>query len=584
MLYHSWHDLPYTKIFACDFEFYGDDADLKIPVCLAIRELRSGKIYRYWQDELLTMKEAPFSTGPEVLWTAYYSSAEWGIFHQLGWKIPERIFDCYTEFSCETNGQELLGGRSLLNALDYFKCETSLGEEKTRMRDLILTGGPWTEEQQLEILDYCQSDVDALAQLFPRMIKTWIMDEQRLGHALLRGRYMAAVSKIEQNGTPVDIELLQKLQDNWEKIKLGLITEVDKEYCVYEDGHFKVAKFENYLTTQSIPWPRLQSGSLKLDRDTFKEQQRAYPQLKSLYDLRVTLDEMKLNRLAVGKDGRNRVMLSPFRSKTGRNQPSTSRFIFGPSTWLRGLIKPTVGNSVAYIDWKSQEIAVAAAKSGDDVMWHAYSSGDPYMAFAIQSGLAPANATKLTHKSVRDRCKVIVLGVQYGMTAVGMARGSGLLEAEAQDLIRRHHETYKVFWQWAEGNASAALFGLPLQTCFGWKIQAGLGTDPKERTFLNWPMQANAAEMLRLACCMATEAGLKICAPIHDALLLEAPTDRILEQIKCLEAIMRAASEAVLGDGKFCGVDIQVVNYPDRYQDERGAEMWALVMDLLERC
>jgi len=584
MRYASWQELPYNEIFTCDFEFYGHDADLKTPVCLVIHELRSGKTYRYWQDQLFTMQKAPFDTGPNSLWVAYYSSAEWGVFRTLGWPIPERICDCFTEFSCETNGQEYSGGRSMLGALQYFGLNTLDGEEKARMRDLILTGGPWDEAEKLAILDYCQTDVDLTSRLFTLIVNKWISDEKRLGQALLRGRYMAAVSSMERNGVPIDVEMLEAFQKNWTEIKLGLIQEVDQEYSVYENGSFKASRFETYLSEHDIPWPRLPSGLLQLDRDTFKAQQLAYPKLTPLYDLRVTLDELKLNKLAVGQDGRNRVMLSAFRSKTGRNQPSTSKFIFGPSAWFRSLIKPTSGNSIAYLDWKSQEIAVAAARSGDEAMWAAYTSGDPYMAFAIQAGLAAVGATKASHKTIRNQCKAIVLGVQYGMTAAGMARGSGLLEAEAQDLIRRHRETYSVFWAWAERNVSAALFGLPLQTCFGWKIQVGLGTDPKERTFLNWPMQANAAEMLRLACCLATEAGLKICAPIHDALLIEAPTDQIYKDIELLRSIMEEASEAVLGLGKICGIDVHVVHYPDRYEDERGTDMWARVSKLLDAC
>jgi len=131
---------------------------------------------------------------------------------------------------------------------------------------------------------------------------------------------------------------------------------------------------------------------------------------------------------------------------------------------------------------------------------------------------------------------------------------------------------------------SAALFGLPLNTCFGWKIRTGHGTDPKERTFMNWPMQANAAEMLRMACCLATEAGLTICAPIHDALLLETPTERIHEDVERLKSIMRDASELVLGEGKICGVDVDIINYPNRFEDERGADMWSLIMELMDEC
>ena len=570
-------------MYAVDTEFYGADADLKTPVCLVVRELLTGTVQRYWQDDLNTMPRAPFDTGPEALFVCYFAPAELGIFRQLGWELPQRIFDCFTEFACETNGQELPGGKSFLSALDYFGFGHIGIDTKADMRLVILGGGPWDVQQRAHVLDYCQSDVDGLACLFQAMVERWITNELRLGQALLRGRYMAAVSAIERNGIPIDVELFERLRDNWSRVKLALISEIDKNYGVYAHGRFKEQLLESYLAKNNISWPRLPSGRLQLDRDTFKTQAAVSVQLKPLHDLRVTLDELKLADIAVGKDGRNRVMLSPFRAKTGRNQPSTSRFIFGPSKWVRGLIRPRPGYSIAYIDWRSQEIAVAAARSGDPNLWAAYSSGDPYMAFAIQAGLAPAGATKDTHKAVRNRCKTIVLGVQYGMTAVGMSRNSSLLEAEAQDLIRRHRETYHVFWAWAEKNAAAALFGLPLQTCFGWKICTGYGTDPKERTFLNWPMQANAAEMLRIACCLATEAGLTICAPIHDALLLEAPTDRIKVDVERLTAIMQEASELVLGQGKVCGVDVQIVHAPDRYMDERGAEMWASVMKHLDQ-
>ena len=121
-----------------------------------------------------------------------------------------------------------------------------------------------------------------------------------------------------------------------------------------------------------VPWPRLASGTLATDDDTFRQMARAYPAVASLHELRHTLGKMKLNRLQVGGDGRNRCLLSPFRSKTGRNQPSNAKFIFGPSAWLRGLIKPKAGNGIAYLDFGSQEIAIAAALSGDDAMMGAY--------------------------------------------------------------------------------------------------------------------------------------------------------------------------------------------------------------------
>src|SRR2546430_17493578 len=113
---------------------------------------------------------------------------------------------------------------------------------------------------------------------------------------------------------------------------------------------------------------------------------------------------MHLPELAVGQDGRTRKMISAFRARRGRNQPSNTKFIFGPSVWLRGLIQPPPGYGIAYIDWQQQEFGIAAALSGDPLMMQAYRSGDPYLAFAKQAGAAPAAATKATHQAIREQC------------------------------------------------------------------------------------------------------------------------------------------------------------------------------------
>ena len=138
-----------------------------------------------------------------------------------------------------------------------------------------------------------------------------------------------------------------------------------------------------------------------------------------------------------------------------------------------------------------------------------------------------------------------MLGVGYGMGAESMAYRAGLQVAEARELLRRHRETYRVFWQWAENNVNVALAGGVLRTVYGWPIHAGSRSKLNDRSLLNFPMQANGAEMLRMAACMATEAGLQVCAPIHDALLLEAPLDRLDEDVFHLRSLMVKASEMV---------------------------------------
>jgi DNA polymerase I len=87
--------------------------------------------------------------------------------------------------------------------------------------------------------------------------------------------------------------------------------------------------------------------------------------------------------------------------------------------------------------------------------------------------------------------------------------------------------------------------------------------------------------MLRLACCLATERGIEVCAPVHDAVLICAPLESLDADVVRMRQAMAEASRIVLG-GFELGTDAQIVRYPDRYMDERGAVMWDRVMKLID--
>jgi DNA polymerase I len=94
-------------------------------------------------------------------------------------------------------------------------------------------------------------------------------------------------------------------------------------------------------------------------------------------------------------------------------------------------------------------------------------------------------------------------------------------------------------------------------------------------------MQANGAEMLRLACCLGTERGIEVCAPVHDAVLMCAPPESLDADVARMQEAMREASRIVLNRFEL-GTDANMVRYPDRYMDERGAVMWGRVMNLID--
>jgi hypothetical protein len=397
--------------------------------------------------------------------------------------------------------------------------------------------------------------------------------------AKLRGRFMAAAARMERTGIPIDAPLHQRMVANWEPIKRHLIAEVDRVYGVFEEATFKRDRFAQYLRTNDIPWPRLPSGVLALDDTTFDEQARAHPQLRPLYELRATLGRLRLADLPVGTDHRSRCMLSAFQAVTGRNQPSSSKFVFGPARWIRGLVREQGGRAVAYVDWSTQEIAIAAGLSGDERMAEDYQT-DPYLGFAKAAGLVPAYATKESHEVIREQCKAIVLGVNYGMGPETMAQKAGISKGGARELLRLHKATYPKFWRWIDDTVTTALFTGTMQTVFGWRRHVGRDANP--RSLMNFPMQANGAEMMRLAAIAATEAGIEVCCPVHDAFLISAPIDRIKDEVAAMREIMSKAGRLVTG-GLDVRTSVKIACWPDRYMDNRGEDMWGKIIGLLER-
>jgi len=284
--------------------------------------------------------------------------------------------------------------------------------------------------------------------------------------------------------------------------------------------------------------------------------------------------------LSVGPDGRNRCLLSPFQAKTSRNQPSNVRFIFGPSTWLRGLIKPTEGRAVAYIDYSQQEFGIAAVLSGDEAMMEAYRSGDPYLMFAKQAGAVPQDATKESHEQIRDQFKICALGVQYGLGDISLARQLGKPGIVGRQLLQMHRETYPKFWEWSEETSHRGLLGCSLSTVFGWRHHFDPKVVQNPRSLSNFPIQATGAEILRLACSLATERGIRVCCPIHDAVLVEASTGAIDDTVVATQECFAEAARIALY-GFELRSEAKVVRYPDRFMDKRGESMWNKVMQIL---
>jgi hypothetical protein len=577
----------FKEVWAVDFEFQAfDDGEHPRPVCMVAEELYSGRQIRLWRDEF--GPNPPFDTGDDSLFVSFSAIAELSCFLVLGWKKPAHILDLYVEFIALRNGRGGSRNPSLISALDYFQLEGITAGEKTDMRKLILEQSSWCREEQRAILDYCFTDVAALRNLLPAMAPCI----KRPWQATMRGDYMWAVATMEHTGIPLNLSLFSELKEKWVKIQNGLTARIDQNYHVYhhnKDGSysFSMDQFEQYLIANEIGWPILETGELETTDEVFEERAKTYPQLTELRYLREARGKMRLFDFPVGRDGFNRTWLNPFGSKTGRNQPSSSRFIFGASSWMRHLVQPLPGYAIAYLDWSNQEFAEAAYLSGDPVMIKAYESGDPYVYFAKFAGAIPQNAippgtTPVEAAQVffeawddtRSLYKTCVLSTQYFIGARSLSARIDRSTRMAQELLRMHREAFRVYWTWVEDRITDAFEDLVQEGVFGWPVHIS-DFNFKCRGVGNFFCQCNGAEMMRLAAVRAVAEGLILSCPIHDAFLLLAPIECIEADTERMQEIMAWASSQVLG-GPRLRSEAKIFRHPRFYNKvkKKARSMW----------
>jgi DNA polymerase-1 len=577
------HSLPFPEVWCCDCEFSAPDGERPVVRCMVATEYHTRRTIRLWLDGEPIPPRPPFAINGDALFVAFFASAEMGCFLALGWPMPARLLDLYAEFKRHICGRDGEPNKpSLVYALDWFGMNSLDINEKQEMRQLAIRGGNYTDAERQALLEYCESDVNALIRLLGRMLP-----DIDLHRAVLRGGFMQVVARIEHNGIPVDGRTLALLNEHWERLQREMVQRIDAEYGVYETVHFRAERFARWLARHGIPWPQRKDGGLELNDEVFRDMAVSFPILQPLRQLRQTMDMLSVVDLPVGSDGRNRCLMSPFGTITGRCAPSTSKFIFNRAAWMRSLIRPEEGQALAYIDWSSQEYGIGAILSGDRAMTADYENGDPYLGFAKRIDMVPADATKQTHRAERDIIKAVILGTQYGMGEQALALRINKPVVYARDLLRAHRQTYRKFWEWSDGAVNLALFRGRLWTRFGWQTQTRYrkptdkdNGDPNIRSLSNFPCQGNAADMLRFAASFICEDGVQLDATVHDAVLIEAGYDDIDSAVYLARRAMNRASELVLYGFKL-RTDFEVIQWPERYRDDRGAAFFDEMMTRL---
>jgi DNA polymerase I len=599
----------FTTVVVADFEFEtsGGDynlrlGDMPMPLCMVAHVLNENlqhmRTIRMWRGEF--GKAPPFDIGSDALFVAYSAQAEMMCFLALGWQFPAHIFDQHTAYLAATNillpyNPEEKRKRERKRLSDACRRYGIGGWENISKEEIAkdIGEGRWREYGREVVFDYCEEDVRMSvrllrAQLLARCgafgrILLPAADVERVLHW---SNYSAkTVAQIQARGMPIDVELWDLVQENKAAVIRALRRRFDPSYDsddpIYdENGKFEYDRFERYLVRIGVTaWPRLESGALDLDSDTWRLMSYI-PGIDGVHALRDSLRVIASATLPIGRDGRNRPSLFPFGTATGRN--AHTRSLYNAHAGLRSFMVFPQDKIGVYLDWRTQEVGVAAARSGDPALIEAYRSGDVYHALAVLCGLTNEPDPirwKRECREMRDRVKPLQLGINYGMGVKSLAAGLGRHPVIASDFIERHKRRYPRFWWWRDNQAMTAMLDRRTESVFGWPLR--ISTSPNKRTLYNFPMQSDGAEMLRIAAWRLCEAGIVPCMLVHDGILIEA---RDPQEIQAAMEIMRQAGRDVCG-GLEVGVDIdQELRNGARYQDKRpmAKQMWDTIMSALQ--
>jgi hypothetical protein len=587
----------FNPVVVCDFEYEIADGDLPNVLCMVAHELdenlRLVRTIKRWRGEFGA--EPPFDIGPDALFVAYNASAEMTCFKVLGWKFPVHIFDQHTAYLAASNilrpyVSDEVRKKERKRLSDACRAYDLTGWENIDKEDIAaaIGNGTWPGRYSpQDIVDYCAEDVRMSVLLLRAQLRGngKQFPPADVPRVLHWSNYSAkCVALIQARGMPIDMALWNLVQENKAAVVDALLRRYDPSYGDDEriytpEGEWSRARIERWLVRSGIPaWPRLDSGELDLDKDAFKLMSHI-PAIARLHALRDSLGVITKARLPIGKDGRNRPSLFPFGTATGRNAHAKS--LFNAHAAMRSFMVFPRDSIGAYLDWRSQEVAIAAADYDDRQLIADYLAGDINHSLALMCGITSETDPvkwKKENPEQRNRMKALQFGINYGMGVPSLARGLDRHPVVAAEIMGRHKRRYPVYWRRRAEVMQQAMLERRIESIFGWPLR--ISTSPNKRTLYNFPMQSGGAEMLRLATVRLCDAGIVPVMLIHDGILFEESDPEKLDHAR--EIMVAAGRECCNGLKVDADFDQRLVNGA-RYRDKRDVakEMWATIMDLL---
>lgn len=544
------------------------------------------------------------------------------------------------------SGESLLDCEYFLGVIDE---STVLADKavKNDVRNFIIAGQD-LESRKQEILDYCASDIKLLYELDLKigdhMAK--VMDEPHINVQLgkvrtdfkankyftldeLReeiGSWAARNAMYAMRGIPLNagrLEAVKKAgplirveeQLRWNELhpeyplyRIGksakalsllkamrkkspyLDMEVTEDYDLFADAAMRISKAGKFQ------WKKTPSGAFAKDSDYLKELddgglihdiRKHKDSIKALKSISPEDDgTYKIDRF-IGCDFKQRPNFNPYGTKTGRNAPSATSFLFLMPKWMRLLVNPREGRYICDLDAHSEEVAIAAALYNDDNKREVYRSADVYMKYAQLAGAYPKDKPILTEderesekwfkeegwSQVRKIYKGGFLGMQFGMGGASLERRVrlSLPEEKRDEIFEGWGDSFVDSYRSLFSNETECVTkvrqaysnqkkGVMLQD--GWRLGPD---DPNILSVSNFPVQGTGSVILRRCCELCDAEGIQIYATLHDAISFTGKLENMEREIDTARECFRRAAEDILGENLMVIGNPEIIKHDENW-------------------
>lgn len=445
--------------------------------------------------------------------------------------------------------------------------ELELDVSMTHIEALIGTGRNQRSMAEVAIADvapYAAADAEVPLRLQP------ILTRRLQEHNALRifeemeMPLLPVLEQMEFNGISLDVELFKKLSSEYNsrlvEIEKQVYAAVGYPFNLNSTQQLSKALFETLKLVPPDAGNKTKSGHYSTSASVLEDLRGKHPVVDALLEFRelsklvsTYLDALPLQ--VNSRTGRVHTSFNQTGSVTGRlasSDPNLQNIPTRTETGQqvrKGFIAAP-GQVLLSVDYSQIELRIAAHMSGDQAMLDAFRAGQDIHA-TTAAAIYDVPLDQVT-KEQRRHAKAINFGLIYGMSAFGLAAGTDLTLAEAENFVRDYFVHFPRVKEYLDGIRRLAAQQGYVETLLGRRRYfPNLKNPPtaqirarEEREAINAPIQGTAADILKLAMIRLPSelerAGLqaKMLLQVHDELLLECPKEELHETARLVRKVM----------------------------------------------